>query len=154
MRQVSLVKLNSLLHLGQLRERRTLDQVGEFATFIGPGSAFTGTFRGRDNYIVFGSVQGDCDLEGALILGETGCWTGNIAAHFVVIAGTVTGDVTAREKIELASTARVRGTLKSPVIAMAEGAVHEGAIHMSATTQFVRFSDRRRTPSDGSRDTV
>lgn len=148
------MKLNSLLHLGPQRERRTLDQVGEFATFIGPGSEFTGCFRGRDNYIVFGSVQGDCDLEGALILGETGRWTGNITATFVVIAGSVSGDITARAKLELASTARVRGTLKSPVIAVAEDAVHEGSIHMSTAMQFVRFRDRRRMPGDGGEGSV
>jgi cytoskeletal protein CcmA (bactofilin family) len=50
------------------------------------------------------------------------------------------GSVVARSKIEIVSTARVHGSLTSPFIAIAEGAVHEGEIHMA---EVKRFTDQR-----------
>ena len=114
-----------------------------FATVIGPESAFTGNFTGRDNYVVYGRVDGDCDLAATLVLGETGCWNGNIAATHIVIAGQVTGDVKARAKLELAPTARITGDISSPVIAIAEGAVYEGKLRMDRDTRLTHFSERR-----------
>lgn len=128
-------------------ERRTLDLVGEFATFIGPGSEFTGTFRGRENYLVFGRVKGNCEIEGALVLSDAGRWEGNISATYVLIAGEVVGDITAREKLEITPTARIQGNLTSPAIAMAQGASHSGHVHSMMPP--VRFSERRTSrPTD------
>ena len=137
------MKISALLHLGQNRLRRTIDRVGEFATVIGPEAVFTGAFQGKDNYIVHGRVEGQCDLDGTLFLGERGRWEGDITAANVVIAGEVRGDVTAREKLELAASARIRGNIKSPVIAMAEGAAFDGKVDMAQAPQLTRFSEKR-----------
>jgi len=139
------MKINSLLHLGENKLRRTLDQVGEFTTIIGAESALTGSFKGKDNYLVYGRVEGECDLEGAVMLGEGGCWVGNIVAHHVFIAGEVEGDITAHGKIELLASARIRGHLTSPVIAMAEGAAFDGEIKMEKQSQVTSYSERRKS---------
>jgi cytoskeletal protein CcmA (bactofilin family) len=139
------LNINSILKFAQARHRRSLDQVREFATFIGPGSVFTGNFQGRDNYVVLGRVRGNCDLDGALVLGEGGSWEGHITATNVVIAGEVTGNVTAREKLELAPSARIRGDMTGPVIAIAEGAMYDGQVVMGRQTRLTRFNERRST---------
>lgn len=134
-----------LLKLGYKRKRRTVDQVREFATVIGPESIFTGSFTGKDNYVVYGQVKGDCELEGTLVLGETGRWNGNISAAYVVIAGQVIGDVGASTKLELAPTARITGNISSSVIAIAEGAVYDGKVRMGRDTRLTHFNERRVT---------
>ena len=65
---------------------------------------------------------------------------GNIHANHIVIAGEVQGVLVAREKMEIVSSAQIQGSLTSPFIAIAEGAVHEGDIHMA---QVKRFTDQR-----------
>jgi cytoskeletal protein CcmA (bactofilin family) len=110
-----------------------------------------GVFQGKDNHIIYGEVQGECDLEGILVLGEGSRWKGNIRAASIVIAGRVDGDVQATNKLELARTAQVHGKITSPVVAIARGAVHEGSIRMAKQTQITRFVDRRETP-DKDRD--
>ena len=137
------MKIDVLLKLGYKRKRRAVDQVREFATVIGPESIFTGDFTGKDNYVVYGQVKGDCELVGTLVLGETGNWKGNISAANVVIAGQILGDVSAHAKLELASTARITGNISSPVIAIAEGAVYDGKVRMGRDTRLTHFNERR-----------
>jgi cytoskeletal protein CcmA (bactofilin family) len=128
------------------KRRRTLDHVGQFTSMLGPQSVYRGVLQGKDNHIVYGEVQGECDIEGTLVLGEGSRWRGNIRALNVVIAGHVEGDIQADNKLELARTAVVRGRIASPVVAIARGAVHEGSLRMSGETQVMRFKDRRAPP--------
>ena len=142
------LKLEDILKLKRDKRRRTLDQVGQFTSMLGPESVYMGVFRGKDNYIVYGEVQGECDIEGTLVLGEGGRWRGNIRALNVVIAGQVEGDIHAGNKLELSRTAVVRGKISSPVVAIARGAVHDGSLHMARETQVTRFNERRESPED------
>ncbi|NOX91280.1 MAG: polymer-forming cytoskeletal protein [Gammaproteobacteria bacterium] len=128
------------INLAGNKGRRSLDGVDGFTTSIGPGSIFTGTIGGSGHTIVLGSVKGSSELDGTLVIGEGGCWTGDIIAKYIVIAGQVEGSITAREKMEIVCTAKIRGSLTSPFIAIAEGAVHEGEIHMG---EIKRFTDQR-----------
>ena len=141
------MKIEDLLRrFGKQQRRRALDRVGEFTTMLGPQSIYMGVFQGKDNYLVYGEVRGECDLEGTLVLGEGSVWKGNIRAAYVVVAGQVEGDIFAVNKLELARTAFVRGKITSPVVAMARGAVHDGSIRMARQTQVTRFSERRDAP--------
>jgi cytoskeletal protein CcmA (bactofilin family) len=140
------VKFEDMLKFGKNRQRRTLDHVEEFSTMLGPDSVYMGVFQGKDNHIVYGQVQGECDIEGILVLGEGSRWTGNIRAGSVVVAGRVEGDIFATNKLELARTAHVRGKITSPVVAIARGAVHDGGIRMAKQTQIVRYHERREPP--------
>jgi len=131
------------VNLGRSKGRRTLDKVEGFSTVIGKDSHFTGTLGGAGNYIIHGRVEGDCNIEGTLVVAEHGHWVGNITAGCVLIAGTVDGDVTARDKMEIISTARIKGKITSAVLAIAEGAIHEGVVAMAGKPDFKRFKDKR-----------
>jgi cytoskeletal protein CcmA (bactofilin family) len=131
------------VNLGRSKGRRTLDKVEGFSTVIGKDSYFTGTIGGAGNFIIQGKVEGDCNLEGTIVIAETGHWVGNISAACVLIAGTVEGDVTAGSKMEIVSTARVKGKIASAVLAIAEGAIHEGVVAMTSKPDFNRFKDKR-----------
>lgn len=124
------------------KNRRVFDRT-EFPTVIGEYMTYRGDLAGAGNYLVHGRVEGNCDIDGHLLLGPTAHWHGDIAATHAVIAGEVVGDVYAGVKLELQATARIRGNITSPVIAMAEGALYDGEIRMRPRPQLVRFSERR-----------
>ena len=123
--------------LASNKGRRSLDGVDGFTTSIGAGSTFSGTIGGRGHIIVLGTVEGNSDLDGTLVIAEGGHWIGDISAKHIVIAGQVEGSIVAREKMEIVSSARIEGSLTSPVIAIAEGAVHEGEIHMGDVKRII-----------------
>ena len=128
------------ISLAKNKGRRSLDGVDGFTTSIGPGSVFTGTISGDGHAIVLGRVEGRSELNGTLVIGDGGVWVGEVAAKNVVIAGKLEGTCVAHEKLEILSTAQIHGSLTSPVIAIAEGAVHDGDVHMGEVR---RFTDQR-----------
>jgi cytoskeletal protein CcmA (bactofilin family) len=143
------LKLEEILMFNKKKDqRRTLDRVEPFTTMIGPQTVYMGVFQGKDNHIVYGEVQGECDIEGTLVLGEGSRWTGNIRAVNIVVAGRVEGDIHAVNKLELTRTAQVHGKITSPIVAIARGAVHDGSIRMSKQTQITHFEERRETTPD------
>ena len=131
------------LKLGRSKGRRTLDKVEGFSTCIGEDSVFRGSISGPGHCIVHGAVEGDCDIEGTLVIGDSGKWTGNVKAHTVLIAGQVEGDIQATDKMEIVSTARIKGKIISSVLAIAEGAIHEGQIQMTSNRPETHFVERR-----------
>lgn len=128
------------INLANSKGRRSLDGVDGFTTSVGAGSVFTGRISGEGHTIVLGRVEGSSELIGTLVIGEGGAWIGDVTAKNVVVAGQVEGSITAQEKIEIVSTARIHGSLTCPIIAIAEGAVHDGQVHMG---EVKRFTDRR-----------
>ncbi len=121
-----------------MEKRRTLDEICGLPTTIERDKIFRGRMAGTANYLVKGKAVGDCSLEGTLILSKGALWEGNIIADTVVISGTVLGNVTARQKLEVRRDGRIAGKASSPVIAVAEGSMIKGGIEeASLVTSFV-----------------
>lgn len=122
--------------------RRLRDRIGRFATVLGPESRFSGEFGGGDDYIVLGSVEGECHLQGTVLLERGGRWRGHIHARRIILAGELDGEAVADEQIEVVGSARIRGQLHAPAIAIDEGAVLEGELH-TGHGRPTWFRDRR-----------
>jgi cytoskeletal protein CcmA (bactofilin family) len=101
---------------------------------------------GAGAYVICGHVDGDCDIAGPVTLARQGRWHGTLCADNVVIAGTVEGDVIARERVEVAETARVTGSISGHSIAVAEGAIIEGELKVASGGAATRFKEKRKPP--------
>jgi len=124
-------------------KRRIRDSSAGPTTFIAPSTRIVGMISGQGSYVFCGSVEGDCDIDGPLTLAAGGHWKGVLKATDVIVAGTVEGDVVARQRVELAGTARVSGSLSGNSIAVAEGAVIEGEIRVISGERSVTFEEKR-----------
>ena len=124
-----------------MARRRSIDQLQDVPTILGREVVHVGVIEGHNNYVVLGRVQGDCEIEGVLLIGPDCLWTGNISADTVIVRGRVEGNIHATFKIELRPSARIKGDLSSPMIAVAEGAVLLGRV--SPDSVITRFQERR-----------
>lgn len=124
-------------------KRRIRDAVGRFASVLGPEAVLRGELSGSGDYIVLGRVEGDSNLDSTLLLERSGVWQGRLQARTIVIAGSLDGEAVAAERVELTATARVRGDIRAPSVAIAEGAVFEGQIRSGADTEVTYFRERR-----------
>lgn len=129
--------------MAETPRRRLADRVSSSPTFIGSGSKFTGDLECAGDLVVGGSVEGDGDVKGALTLSEGGHWLGEIRAGNAVIAGEVEGSLSIGEKLELRSTARIRGSLRARSIAVAKGAIIEGEMAVTSGKPVVHFEEKR-----------
>jgi len=128
-------------------KRRLSDAPSGPATYVAESARITGSISGAGAYVVCGRVDGDCDIAGPVTLARQGRWQGTLCADNVVIAGTVEGDVIARERVEVAETARVTGSISGHSIAVAEGAIIEGELKVASGGAATRFKEKRK-PSE------
>lgn len=124
-------------------KRRIQDSNGGSATYVAASTKIVGTIAGQGAYVFCGTVEGDCDITGPLTLAEGGRWKGIMKATDIVVAGTVEGDVVARQRVEILGTARVTGSLSGNSIAVAEGAVIEGEIRVTSGEAPIKFQEKR-----------
>jgi cytoskeletal protein CcmA (bactofilin family) len=126
-----------------LLKRRIQDSGSGPTTFIAPTTQIVGKISGKGPFVFCGTVEGDCDIDGPVTLAPGGNWQGTIRATDIVVAGTVQGDVIAKQRVEIAGTARITGSLSGNSIAVAEGAVIEGEIKVTCGSTPVKFEEKR-----------
>lgn len=130
--------------------RRIGESTNGPTTFIAKGCQIKGTLKGQGAYAFCGEMEGDCDIDGPLTLADGGHWVGTLRATDVVIAGRVDGDVIASNRVEIAGSARVAGSLSGASIAVAEGAVIEGEIRVTSGQSPTTFTEKRSRTIDQS----
>ena len=64
------------------------------------------------------------------MIGESAVITAQIKAASIIVAGKVSGDITATQRIEIRPSAKVIGNLTAPVLVVHEGALFEGHCSM------------------------
>ena len=100
--------------------------------WVGKSVKFQGTLTSSEDMTIDGHVEGTIDIqENALTIGPDADIKADIVASNVTIHGTVTGNVRAKQKVDIKSTGRVEGNLFTPRLVMADGAVVRGRVDTS-----------------------
>ena len=99
---------------------------------IGPSMHIEGELTGREDLVIDGAVDGKILVTGhQLVIGANGRVTAEIHdASTVVVEGTLVGDISADNKIEIGSTGSILGNIRAPRIVLADGARFKGSIDM------------------------
>src|SRR5262249_23624218 len=100
-----------------------------FETVLGANSSMKGDFKSQANVRLDGTFEGNLEIEGNVLVGETARITADIHARNVSIAGAVRGNVSGN-KIQLLRTGRVWGDISAQAITTEEGAFIDGKITM------------------------
>lgn len=103
----------------------------KITTIIGKGCVIDGDFSAEGSVRLDGTVEGNVKIKGHLVEGTMGKVHGNVEASSTLIGGEVTGSVSAPNKVELTSTARVIGDIKTGMIVIDEKAVFQGKCDMN-----------------------
>jgi cytoskeletal protein CcmA (bactofilin family) len=99
-------------------------------TNLGQSIVVLGDIEAHDDLVIEGRVKGHVRSEQAAITVREGATiTGDIVARAIVVAGQVTGTLTATERVEISETANVRARIISSGFVLRDGAVFNGAVH-------------------------
>ena len=116
-----------------MRKGRThsdFEQRGELSTMIGKATVVEGDMRVKNSLRIDGKVHGNVETTDTVIIGKEGEVEGMVKAKHVLLAGRVTGNVTASGKMFLESTATIHGDVKASQLVVDEGAVFDGKCSM------------------------
>ncbi len=113
-----------------LNERR-------LAGWIGRSIRVEGKVISTEDLTIDGDVDGSIELgDHSLTIGSSATIKADLFAKNITISGAVTGNVRAREQLDVRATGSVVGDIVAPQLVMAEGAVITGKVDVA---------DRRRT---------
>ena len=105
---------------------------GHQRTFLGRSVVAQGQLTSGEDLLIEGQFDGTINLEDhCLTVGTEGRVKAEVRARQVVIQGSVTGNVAAREKIEIRRTGHVVGDLVAGTVAIEEGAYFKGSIDIA-----------------------
>jgi cytoskeletal protein CcmA (bactofilin family) len=105
---------------------------GETATVIGRTARLQGEIHCADDLQIEGEFDGTIRLTGGRVtVGAEARVRGNISAPDVVICGSVEGDIHAKGRVDLRSSAVVLGDVFASRISMEENAVLQGQVDPS-----------------------
>lgn len=113
-------------------DKITNKKMGKGATLIADNTLVKGDIEFDDQLFVNGAVEGniyaDPESKATLVLSDIGSVTGEIKVPYVVLNGTVNGNVYSGVRIELAGKARVNGNVYYKLIEMQLGAKVDGQL--------------------------
>lgn len=100
-------------------------------TQFGRSLAVKGDVSGTEDLMIFGQFEGSIKMEGhCLTIGPEGKVKAEIQAARVVIHGSVHGNISVRERVEIYKTGQVVGDLIAPGISIEDGAYFKGKIEI------------------------
>lgn len=108
----------------------------KISSIVGADMVVEGNIRARETVRIEGSITGNVETEGALIISATGKVKGNIKGSGVVVGGVLEGDLSSTGKTEVISTGKVIGNMRTKSLIVDENAVFQGQCIMNTDEVF------------------
>jgi cytoskeletal protein CcmA (bactofilin family) len=115
---------------------------------FGSSVQLRGDLTGSEDLTIDGKLDGKIFLkENKLTIGENGRITADIQAKEVVVAGDLTGNITASDRVEVATTGTMEGDISAPRVVLADGAQFRGSVDMDPRAPVRRDEAGTASPS-------
>jgi len=111
--------------------------IERIATTLGRETDFNGVMRFKDSLKIDGTFSGEIVSTGFLYVEQGATITADIRVGSVVVGGTVKGNIEATEKLEMLSTGKVYGNIRTGKLKIADGVIFEGKCEMIRNPQAV-----------------
>ncbi|MBN1497770.1 MAG: polymer-forming cytoskeletal protein [Spirochaetes bacterium] len=104
--------------------------VGMVTTVFSKDTEFFGDLSFKKSLQINGYFEGEIVSGGFLVVGEGAVVKANIRAKSVILMGTVHGNIEATQRLEIHSTGKLYGNIRTAKLQIADGVVFEGACEM------------------------
>jgi cytoskeletal protein CcmA (bactofilin family) len=98
----------------------------DFDTIFSSDIEFAGELVFEKSFLVRGKISGIVDARGVFLVDSGAQVDADIKADRVIIRGIVNGNIEASRRIEITSSGRLRGNIRSPEILMDAGCLFNG----------------------------
>tara|TARA_B100001013_G_scaffold330947_1_gene246221 strand:- start:130 stop:531 length:402 start_codon:yes stop_codon:yes gene_type:complete len=107
-------------------------QNNTMSSIIGPDLEIKGDINIQGDLLIYGIVDGNINCEGIVTTAKGSKIRGYIKTIQADISGIVDGNLEAKEKISLSSTAQLNGDLFATILVIEEGASFNGLCQMNS----------------------
>ena len=109
---------------------KTMEPESSPINIITVGTLIKGDITASGDFRLDGTLEGNIQLNGKLVVGDSGVVTGNVMCQNANIIGTVNGNLSVKELLSLHTSARVRGDILINKLSIEPGAVFTGKCRM------------------------
>lgn len=102
----------------------------EAKTSLGRETDFKGIMRFTESLCILGRFSGEIISPGELIVAQGAEVNANIRIGSIIVAGTVKGNIIAKNRLEMLPTGKVLGDIKTAKLKIADGVIFEGKCEM------------------------
>lgn len=102
-------------------------------TVISSDVIIRGEIEGGCDMRFDGKLRGDIRVDGLLLIGKGAEVTGNLVAESISIAGKVTGNAYATDKVEINPSGELSGDIRSKSLVIEEGGIYKGKVEDGMT---------------------
>ena len=113
--------------------QRSAEEPRADTTIITKETTVSGKLYGTDSVLIEGTVVGGIKVAGTVTVAGSGRVKGPIEGENVRVAGSVTGDVTARAAVRLEMTGSITGNVTMRSFTIEDGGYFNGRSHMTAS---------------------
>lgn len=93
-----------------------------------------------------GKLEGEINTDGVLNLGDSAVVNGNINAQSVIVRGKITGNIVAKEKIEIKTKTELFGDIRASKLMVEEGVTFVGKTEVNPNKVAPTAAPRPGTP--------
>ena len=109
---------------------KTMEMETTAINIITDGTLVKGDITASGDFRLDGTLEGNIQLNGKLVVGDSGVVNGNILCVNANIIGTVNGNLSVKELLSLNATARVKGDILINKLSIEPGALFTGKCRM------------------------
>ena len=108
-----------------------MEQEDEPETTLGEGVTFRGELKFDRLLRIDGTFEGELISEGKVVIGPTGTVKANLNLKSAIIEGSVEGNVTVEERLELRGNASIEGDIKAQSLTVDDGVSIMGLVEVA-----------------------
>ena len=105
------------------------------SSIIGPDLEINGDINIKGDLLIYGQVVGSINCDGLVTTMKGSTVNGSIVTKFADISGKIEGNLEAKNKVSLSSTASLSGDLLASIIVIEEGAKFNGLCKMNSESE-------------------
>ncbi|HPA72711.1 MAG TPA: polymer-forming cytoskeletal protein, partial [Spirochaetota bacterium] len=105
-------------------------EIGMIATVFSKDTEFYGDLKFKKSLQINGYMEGEINSDGFLVVGEGAVVRANVRAKTVIISGEVHGNVEATDRLEIQTSGKLYGNIRTSKLKIADGVVFEGKCEM------------------------
>ena len=109
---------------------KTIETESSPVNIITAGTKIKGDITATGDFRLDGKLEGNIQLNGKLVVGDSGVVNGNVLCQNANVIGTVNGNLSVKELLSLHASARVRGDILINKLSIEPGALFSGKCRM------------------------
>jgi cytoskeletal protein CcmA (bactofilin family) len=110
-------------------------------TLIGAGTTLKGDITSNSDLRIDGTVIGNIQSSAKVVIGANGVVEGDISGNQADVIGKVTGNIKAKDLLQLRGESTVTGNLYAEKLQIEPSATFNGQCHMGASNKVVELSN-------------